>query len=84
MYTSEKHPKSDRNAALGCFATVFHDAPAVISPYFNDFWTLVKSMCGTKDSKINRNLAYAIGVLAQNGGATFLPIIESGEAMQLL
>lgn len=84
MYTNDKHPKSDRNAALGCFATVFHDAPATIPPFFNDFWTLVKSMCGTKDSKINRNLAYAIGVLAQNCGALFLPLIESGEAIQLL
>jgi hypothetical protein len=29
-YTSDKHPKSDRNMAIGCIAEVFANAPGVI------------------------------------------------------
>ena len=62
-YTKDTHPKNDRNAALGCFAETFCNSPALIPQYFNDYWILVTSMAGN-DSKINRNVAYATGVLA--------------------
>jgi hypothetical protein len=40
-YTSDKHPKSDRNMALGCLAETFAAAPVVIPKYFNDYLALL-------------------------------------------
>lgn len=71
VYATEKHPKNDRNAALGCFAETFAQAPATIPPHFEQFMQLVDNMSNTKDSKTNRNLAYAIGVLAQHAQTLF-------------
>lgn len=41
VYTSDKHPKSDKNMALGCLAETFAAAPAVIPLYFNDYLGLL-------------------------------------------
>ena len=63
-YTSDKHPKNDRNTALGCFAETFAAAPATIPPFFNDYVALLVKYSDTKDNKMNRNVAYSFGVLA--------------------
>jgi hypothetical protein len=41
VYTSDKHPKSDKNMAIGCLAETFAAAPAVIPVYFNDYLNLL-------------------------------------------
>ena len=82
-YTSDKHPKNDRNTAIGCFAETFAAAPATINPYLNDFLQLLNKSANTKDSKVNRNLAYAIGVLAQHSTSLF-NIISLDDALGLL
>ena len=82
-YTSDKHPKNDRNTAIGCFAETFAAAPATIGPYQNDYLQMLNKCSGTKDSKVNRNLAYAIGVLAQHS-PTLFTIISLDDALGLL
>jgi len=63
-YTDDQHPKYDKNVALGCIAEVFAAAPSVIPTYFNDYLQLLEKMATFNDSKVNRNVAYSIGVLA--------------------
>lgn len=66
VYTGENHPKSDRNMAIGCFSEVFAACQSVIPEFFNDFLKLLEMSSNTNDSKVNRNVAYSIGVLAQH------------------
>lgn len=77
VYTSEKHPKSDRNMAMGSIAEVMANSPGCIATYFNDFLQLIEANSHTDDSKINRNLAYAVGVLAQHAPLLFQPHLQS-------
>lgn len=72
-YTSDKHPKHDKNMALGCIAEVFAAAECVIPKYFNDYLPLLEKNSHYKDSKVNRNVAYSIGVLAQHAPLLFQP-----------
>ena len=65
-YTSDKHPKSDRNMIIGTIGDVFSSCNAVIPKYYNDFLALLNANSGTKDSKLNRNIAFAIGILAEH------------------
>jgi len=37
LYTTDKHPRSDINMALGCLSEVFASCNAVIPLYFNDY-----------------------------------------------
>ena len=71
VYASEKHPKHDRNMAMGSIAEVFANAPGVIPTYMNDFLQLIETNSHTNDSKINRNIAYGVGVLAQHAPLLF-------------
>lgn len=65
-YTKDTHPKSDKNMAIGCIAECFAAAPGIIPTYFESFVPILNSNSNTKDSKVNRNVAYSIGVLAQH------------------
>ena len=40
-YTTDKHPKSDKNMALGCIAEVFAAADRVIPNYFDHYLQLL-------------------------------------------
>ena len=40
-YTTDKHPKSDKNMALGCIAEVFAAADSVIPNYFDHYLQLL-------------------------------------------
>jgi len=77
VYTSDKHPKSDKNMATGCIAEVFASCESVIPKYFNDFLVLVEALSSTKDNKINRNMAYSLGVLAEHAQQLFLPHVAN-------
>lgn len=81
-YTTEKHPKSDKNMALGCLSEVFAACEGVIPTYFNDYLPLLEANSNTKDSKVNRNVAYSIGVLAQHAPLLFRPHVPN--ALKLL
>jgi hypothetical protein len=72
-YTQDNHPKSDRNMALGALAEIFAAAPSVITAYFADYLTLLEKNSNTNDSKLNRNVSYSIGVLAQHAQVLFQP-----------
>ena len=76
-YTTDKHPKSDRHMAIGCMAEVFASCPAAIPACFDDFVKLLDANSNLQDSKMNRNLAYAVGVLAQHAQMLFQPHIAS-------
>lgn len=73
VYTGDNHPKSDKNMALGCISEVFANCESVIPKYFNDYLPLLEKNSSTKDSKMNRNIAYNIGVLAQHAPLLFQP-----------
>jgi hypothetical protein len=80
-YTSDKHPKSDRNMALGCISEVFANSECVIPQYFNDYLPLLEKNSNTQDSKMNRNIAYNIGILAEHAPILFQPHLQNGLAM---
>ena len=63
--------------AIGCISEVFAACPAIIPQYFDDFVKIlfVNSLSG--DSKLNRNVAYSIGVLAQHAQLIFQPHLGS-------
>lgn len=76
-YTSDKHPKSDKNMALGCLSEVFAASPGLIPTYFNDYLVLLEKNSHTKDSKVNRNIAYSIGILSQHASLLFQPHVPN-------
>lgn len=85
VYTSDKHPKNDKNAALGCFAETFAAAPSTIPPLYNDYLALLVKLSDTTDSKMNHNIAYSVGVLAQYASTLFQPhVSDSLQLMQKL
>jgi hypothetical protein len=65
-YTNESRPKSDRCVAIGCMSEVFASCESVIPHYFEGFVQLIEKHSHSKDSKLNRNVAYSVGVLAQH------------------
>ena len=75
-YTNDNHPKFDRNAALGCYSENFAACPAIIPDHYNFFLQFMESMSKYNDEKINRNIAYSIGVLAENAGDLFKQHIQ--------
>lgn len=81
VYTGDNHPKSDRNMALGCLAETFAAASAVIPTYFNDYLALLEKNSDTQDSKLNRNVSYSIGVLAEHAQVLFQPHVQSSLAL---
>ena len=81
-YCLDTHPKSDRNCALGCYAENFAACPAAIPQYYDTFLQFLESMSNYKDEKILRNVAYAVGVLAEKAGDLFKQHIDP--MMQLL
>ena len=78
LYTSDKHPLSDKSMAIGCLAEVFAAAEGVIPTYFNDYLPLLEKFSTTNDVKMNRHVAYSIGVLAQHAPLLFRPHVNSG------
>mmetsp|Transcript_1414 Transcript_1414/g.1902 ORF Transcript_1414/g.1902 Transcript_1414/m.1902 type:complete len:396 (+) Transcript_1414:2138-3325(+) len=79
-YTTEKHPKSDRNMAMGCISEVFASAPGAIPALFESFWTLVNNLGNSQDCKLNRNVAYSVGVLAEHAQLLFQPRLQEALA----
>jgi len=67
--------------ALGCMSEVFANCESVIPQYFNDYLPLLEKNSNTKDSKINRNIAYNIGILAQHAPVLFQPHLQNALAM---
>jgi hypothetical protein len=63
-YTSDKHPKNDKNMIFGALSETFASAPGIIPNYFNDYLPLLEKNSNTQDSKVNRNISYSLGVLA--------------------
>lgn len=60
----DSHPKSDIVMAIGCLAETFNSCTAAIPVYFNDFLSIMLKNSKTTDSGLNRNVSYAIGLLA--------------------
>lgn len=71
VYTDEAHPKSDRNMIIGCVGEVFAACDSVVTTYYQWFLQLLTANSGTKDDKLNRNIAYAIGILAEHAQLLF-------------
>lgn len=67
-YLDESHPKSDIIMVIGCLAETFTACHAAIPVYFRDFLAIILKNSKTTDSGLNRNVSYAIGILAQHSG----------------
>jgi importin-4 len=67
-YLDDTHPKSDIIMVIGCLAETFNACQAAIAVYFNDFMAILLKNSRTTDSGLNRNVSYAIGILAQYSG----------------
>lgn len=53
---------------VGCLAETLNACTAAIPVYFSDFLSILMKNCRTTDSGLNRNISYAIGILAQHSG----------------
>ena len=67
-YLDDTHPKSDIIMVIGCLAETFSSCTAAIPVYFGDFLAILLKNSKTTDSGLNRNISYAIGILAENSG----------------
>jgi hypothetical protein len=67
-YLNDSHPKSDIEMVIGCLAETFNACTAAIPVYFKDFLQILFKNSKTDDSSLNRNVSYALGVLAQHSG----------------
>jgi len=67
--------------ALGCLSEVFAASEGLIPTYFNDYLALIEKNSHTTDSKVNRNIAYSIGVLAQHAPLLFQPHVSNAMVM---
>jgi|LauGreDrversion4_2_1035121.scaffolds.fasta_scaffold53544_2 hypothetical protein len=67
-YLDESHPKSDIIMVIGCLAETFSACTAAIPVYFKDFFMILMKNSKSNDSGLNRNVSYAIGILAENSG----------------
>lgn len=56
---------------IGCLAETFNNCTAAIPVFINDFMQIIYKNCKTNESAMNRNCAYAIGVLATHAGPMF-------------
>lgn len=70
-YLDDSHPKSDIIMVIGCLAETFNSCKAAIPIYFKDFLSILLKNARTDDSELNRNIAYALGLLAENSGPMF-------------
>lgn len=64
-YLDDSHPKSDIVMVVGCLAETFASCKAAIPVYFNDFFSILIKNSKTNDSGLNRNISYALGILAE-------------------
>jgi hypothetical protein len=71
-YLDDSHSKSDIIMVIGCLAETFNACQAAIPVYFRDFMQIILKNSKTDDSGLNRNVSYAIGILAQHSG----PLME--------
>lgn len=80
-YLDDTHPTSDRVMVIGCLAESFNNCPPAIAVYFNDFLQIILKNSTTDHSGLNRNVAYAIGILAEFSGVLLgqhvQPVLES-------
>lgn len=67
-YLDDSHPKSDIIMVIGCLAETFNACRAAIPVYFRDFFGILMKNAKTDDSSLNRNVSYAIGILAEHSG----------------
>ena len=67
-YLDDNHPKSDVVMVIGCLAETFSSCKVAIPIYFNDFLSILFKNSLTDDSGLNRNISYALGILAENSG----------------
>lgn len=67
-YLDDTHPKSDIIMVIGCLAETFNSCKAAIPVYFNDFLQILLKNSKTDDSGLNRNVSYAMGILAEHSG----------------
>jgi hypothetical protein len=70
-YLGDSHPKSDKIMIIGCLAETFNSCNAAILVYYNDFMQIIFKNATSNDSGLNRNIAYAIGIVAEHGKALF-------------
>jgi hypothetical protein len=51
---------------IGCLAETFNSCNAAILAYYNDYMQILFKNATTTDSGLNRNCAYAIGIVAEH------------------
>ena len=82
-YMGDDHPRSDKIMVVGCLAETFNQCPSSMTVYFNDFFSVLLKHSKSKDSSLNRNVAYAIAVCAEKAtNEIFVPHLQA--AMQAI
>ena len=56
---------------IGCLAETFNSCTAGIPVFYGDFVQIILKNATSNDSGLNRNCAYAIGILAEHAKAQF-------------
>ena len=70
-YLDESHPKSDIIMIIGCLAETFDSCNVAIPIFYHDFVQILLKNSTSTDSGLNRNIAYAIGLLAEHAKGLF-------------
>ena len=76
-YIEDEHPKSDKIMVIGCLAEVFNNCPTAISTYFDGFMQILIKHSVTTDGSMNRNVSYAMGILAVEAPDKFAPHVDT-------
>lgn len=62
---------------IGCMAESFNNCPSAAIIYFNDFLQILLKNSETGNSGMNRNIAYALGILSQTTGVLMNPHLNT-------
>ncbi len=63
-YLTDRHAKYDKLDAIYCITNVFDSCNSAIPMYFLQFVYTIEENGKSNDSRMNRNIAWAIGILA--------------------
>ncbi len=70
-YLGEASSKSDRVMVIGCIGETIHACPSGIPGFYDDFTKILLANSASGDVSMNRNVAYAIGLLAEQAKSYF-------------
>jgi len=73
-YLEDSHPKNDKIMVIGCIGETIKECPSAVSVFYSDYMGILLKLAASHDSQdsgLMRNIAYAIGVLAESARSLF-------------